>query len=302
PASRIIGAYKYHLKNNKMAEAITNELELYGMIVKPKNPFKSSAIIKSVKQISIYADRIIGFWQLHRETVIKNFPKPSIRNKIKLLNKIDDLYTFDAYNSLSIEGYQVTIELIKQAQLNKVPLEKNALAAKGYSKAFLEAKKSIAKMITTKKPGSVFEKDLQKWHINLFAPQMQANLLSERHLLGYRSSQVYIRNSRHVPPPKEALMDSMDALFYCLKNEKNAAVRAILGHYMFVYIHPYIDGNGRIARLLMNSMFLSGGYSWTIVHEKNRDEYLNCLETITADQNFLPFVLFLKEEQNREHL
>ncbi|NGX48449.1 MAG: Adenosine monophosphate-protein transferase SoFic [Candidatus Anoxychlamydiales bacterium] len=104
------------------------------------------------------------------------------------------------------------------------------------------------------------------------------------------------------PPPKEALMDSMDALFYCLKNEENAAVRAILGHYMFVYIHPYIDGNGRIARLLMNSMFLSGGYSWTIVHEKNRDEYLNCLETITADQNFLPFVLFLKEEQNREHL
>ena len=94
----------------------------------------------------------------------------------------------------------------------------------------------------------------------------------------------------------------MDALFYCLKHEENAAVRAILGHYLFVYIHPFIDGNGRIARLLMNSMFLSGGYSWTIVHEKNRNEYLDCLETITTDQNLLPFVKFLKTEQARKHI
>jgi len=41
-------------------------------------------------------------------------------------------------------------------------------------------------------------------------------------------------------------------------------VRAVLGHWLFGYIHPYPDGNGRMARFLMNVVLASGGYSWTI--------------------------------------
>ena len=51
----------------------------------------------------------------------------------------------------------------------------------------------------------------------------------------------------------------METLFECLKNETHPAVRAVLGHYVFVYIHPYMDGNGRLGRFLMNTMFVSGG-------------------------------------------
>ena len=47
--------------------------------------------------------------------------------------------------------------------------------------------------------------------------------------------------------------------------EPEPGVRAVLGHWMFGYIHPYPDGNGRIARFLMNAMLASGGYPWTVV-------------------------------------
>ena len=42
---------------------------------------------------------------------------------------------------------------------------------------------------------------------------------------------------------------------------KNAgeAVRAVLGHFFFVYIHPYMDGNGRMGRFVLNAMLASGG-------------------------------------------
>jgi Fic family protein len=123
--------------------------------------------------------------------------------------------------------------------------------------------------------------------------------MSASDLVGYRKHPVYIRGSRHVPLPKEALIDAMDTLFECLKNEKSAAVRAILGHYLFVFIHPYMDGNGRIGRFLMNAMFVSGGHPWTIIRAKNRIQYLSALETAGVDANIVPFVQFILQEMHQ---
>lgn len=93
----------------------------------------------------------------------------------------------------------------------------------------------------------------------------------------------------------------MEAFFECLLNERHAGVRAVLGHFIFVYIHPYMDGNGRLGRFLMNTMLASGGYPWTIVQVTNRKEYLACLEAASAENNILPFTLFLAKEMVTEH-
>jgi len=114
-------------------------------------------------------------------------------------------------------------------------------------------------------------------------------------LAGYRNSPVYIRKSMHVPPNREAVRDTMPALFELLRAEKEPSIRAVLGHFIFVYIHPYIDGNGRVGRLLMNVMMASGGYPWTVIPVQDRAAYMNALEKASVAEDIVPFADFIAE-------
>jgi Fic family protein len=82
-------------------------------------------------------------------------------------------------------------------------------------------------------------------------------------------------------------------LFNLLANEKEASVRAVLGHFIFVFIHPYMDGNGRMGRFLMNVMIASGGYPWTIIPVQQREEYMRSLEAASVREDIEPFAKFL---------
>jgi Fic family protein len=115
-------------------------------------------------------------------------------------------------------------------------------------------------------------------------------------LAGYRQHPVYIRGSRHVPPRAETVPDAMAALFDLLEREAEASVRAVLGHWMFGYVHPYPDGNGRMARFLMNTMLASGGYPWTIVRAEDRNEYMRCLEAASIESDIRPFARLIARQ------
>jgi len=110
---------------------------------------------------------------------------------------------------------------------------------------------------------------------------------------GFRNGPVFIRRSMHVPPSCEAVRELMPAFFELLKSETEAAVRVVLGHFAFVYIHPYMDGNGRMGRFLMNAMMAAGGYSWTIIPVERRTEYMSALESASVFQDIKPFARFL---------
>ena len=97
----------------------------------------------------------------------------------------------------------------------------------------------------------------------------------------------------HVPPPREAVRDCMPPLFELLKAETEPAARVVLGHFVFVYIHPYIDGNGRMGRFLMNVMLASGGYPWTVIPLERRDDYMAALELASVRQDIRPFAAFV---------
>lgn len=87
----------------------------------------------------------------------------------------------------------------------------------------------------------------------------------------------------------------MPVLFELLTEEKEASVRAVLGHFIFVYIHPYMDGNGRMGRFLMNVMLASGGYPWTIIPVESRTTYMKALEQASVEQDITAFAEFLAE-------
>ena len=81
----------------------------------------------------------------------------------------------------------------------------------------------------------------------------------------------------------------MPVLFDLLKNEPQPAVRAVLGHFFFVYIHPYMDGNGRMGRFVLNAMLASGGYNWTVVPVERRKEYMKALEKASVEGDISEF-------------
>ena len=308
-AERLIGAYQF-IGMKQYADEIENILSGAGLKIVAKNPFSQSTpalLLASFR--SPYAARIEMMWQQYRDGIIKIFPKaPGLpQNPKQYLAQVEELYEYDAYNSLSIEGYQVTIALIEKVRNNAWSpdtdsddaKQSNALAARGYYEAFQVVKKTLTHIVNNQAAGQCVHKDLGTWYQNLFAPSVRANILAASDVVGYRNDRVYIRNSRHAPPPKEAVIDAMEALFKCLEEETVAAVRAILGHYIFVYIHPYMDGNGRIARFLLNTMLASGGYPWTVVEVKRRKQYITALETAHTKNNLELFTQFILEEMRQ---
>ena len=167
------------------------------------------------------------------------------------------------------------------------------MAARGYWLAFNEVKKSLERIINLENPGKVADKDHGEWYRQLFAPSVTVGILKPSDLAGYRNNQVYIAQSMHTPVNREAVRDTMPALFELLEAEKEPSVRAVLGHFIIVYIHPYMDGNGRIGRFLMNSMLVSGGYPWTVIPVEHRDRYMKALEAASVGQDILPFAKYI---------
>lgn len=309
-ASRFTGAYQF-LGDNERAEQISKALKSAGIVFEPVNPFvkPEPVFARGARLLSAYAGRIEGLFKTLREEVLETFgdmpPKP-VEHAETYLDNVEAVYEHDAYNSLSIEGYRVTPELIERIRSGswnpdgnpKDQQEMAALAAKGYFEAFRMVKKSLARVLQGENAGKVLRQDYSDWYRAMFSESVRAGLLQPYHLAGHRSAPVYIRASRHVPPPHEAVNDAMTALLDLLESEQKPIVRAVLGHWLFGFIHPYMDGNGRIARFLMNLMMASGGYPWTIVRTTRRREYLDALEAASADQNIGPFANFIREEMS----
>jgi hypothetical protein len=170
---------------------------------------------------------------------------------------------------------------------------RDAMAARGYHLAFQAVHKSVETVLKGANAGDTAEGDHGTWYRELFAPSVSTGLIKSSDLAGYRRGQVFIRGSMHVPMKREAVPDSMNAFFDLLRGEDNAAVRVVLGHFFFVNIHPYMDGNGRIGRFLMNVMMAAGGYPWTVIPVEKRRPYMAALEDASVRQDITRFAEFI---------
>jgi len=173
--------------------------------------------------------------------------------------------------------------------------DRDALAARGYWQAFQVVKESVSKVLDGTNSGALARAEHKEWHGELFQPFVTAGLLRAGDLAGYRNNAVYLRTSRYVPPRWEAVRDAMPAFFDLQKKEDEPSVRAVLGHWLIGYIHPYPDGNGRMARFLMNVMLASGGYPWAIIRVRDRNAYLAALDRASIDMDIKPFTTLIAQ-------
>jgi fido (protein-threonine AMPylation protein) len=309
-ASRLAGALVF-VGRSQDAVTLVSTMRSAGVYVQAKNPFElEQPTLAPSRERSPYVLRLRSMWSSWRQTVLDNFPvAPGLAQDIEAyVHNVEERYRSDAYNSLSIEGYQVTEGLIERVAKNGWDPENNeedkasrdAMAARGYFQAFGAVKASIRRILGGGDPGEVLMTDHREWYSELFGPAVTAGILKRHQLAGYRTGPIFIRNSMHTPLPRDALLDSMDELFRLIAEEPEASVRAVLGHHLFVFIHPYFDGNGRIGRFLMNALLASGGYPWTVVRVARRQQYMAALEAASVRGDILPLTSFLAEEMEAE--
>ncbi len=221
----------------------------------------------------------------------------------KLLKQAKEHKKYDTYHSTTLEGYQITLEEVeallsgdiprdKEAQGDNVEKIKNRMAIIGYSAAFdfviKRAQVDFNKVY-------INEKIVQDTYYHLFKPSADAGIVDYLTLTSYRNIPAYIRGTPYVPPSYEKLPELMASFESIINRVENPIIKAILAHYLFVTIHPYIDGNGRTARLLMNYLLLASGYSWITIRAEQRIEYFTALQKAQAKNDILPFGRFIVE-------
>lgn len=226
-----------------------------------------------------------------------------IINNKRPLNEIEQKELKDyfaiglTYSSNALEGNSLTISE------TKVILEDGLTVGGKPLKDVLEAvghKKAYDFMYSLAKEKAISEEHIKQLH-KLFYQG-----IDEINAGVYRKQRVFISGSEYNVAP----YDQIDMLMSAMINKLNEAralehpiVFAAKLHQEFVYIHPFVDGNGRVARLLMNMALLQDGYPIVVIPPICRSEYITALEKGHENENvFIQFIMERVVESQRDYI
>lgn len=303
-AGRLAGAFR-NIGRDQVADAIIATMRSAGYTVTEADPFADRPPVAIGQcDTSPAVNTLRMAWATMRQAVLEGFPPPPglPRDVDAYLHRVEDAYATDAHHSLAIEGCRVSAELIERARSDNWHPDseaghslQDALVARGYWQAFQEVKGTVSRIVQGRNAGAAVQADHGTWYRAMFGPGAAAGILEPGDLAGYRNGPATIRQSMRVPPRSEAVRELMPAFFDLLRDEPEASVRVVLGHFFFVNIYPYLDGNGRMGRFLMNAMLASGGYPWTVVPLALRTRYVNALEAASVQADIRPFAALVAE-------
>lgn len=193
------------------------------------------------------------------------------------------------YNSNAIEGNTLTLSETKVV-LEGITIGGKSMVEHLETINHREAILFVEDLITNKE-------SLSEWNIK----NIHALILKEIDNINagkYRSENVVISGAKHIPPKYYEIGDLMQKLMAEYQNEWNdyhPVVRAILLHGEFVKVHPFIDGNGRTSRLLLNFELMKNGYPPIIIKNEQRVRYYDVLDLAHTTTNYELFVKLVSE-------
>ncbi|MEH6855662.1 Fic family protein [Priestia megaterium] len=122
----------------------------------------------------------------------------------------------------------------------------------------------------------------------------------------YRDQQVFIAGAKHTPPAPYLIKEQMEQLIKWYENEAqklHPVERGAMLHAIFVGIHPFIDGNGRTSRLLLNLELMKSGFPAVVIKVENRLAYYEALDKSHTTKNYQDFIqLIVKEVEDSLNL
>ena len=141
---------------------------------------------------------------------------------------------------------------------------------------------------------TISERDLLQIH------QLILQSIDNQNAGRYRNVQVLISGAKHIPPQPFLVPKQMEELFIWYNENKDQLHPIELSaemHERLVTIHPFIDGNGRTSRLLMNLILLQNGFPIAILKgdTDSRLKYYGALETAQTEDNKQPFIDLITE-------
>lgn len=215
-----------------------------------------------------------------------------------LFDNFDKAFEVDyAHNSTAIEGNTLTLIETKVLLEDHISVGNKSLREiyeiVNHNKAFAYVKKCIA---DKKLLDENIVKDIH-------------SILMENILVGgvYRNVEVRITGAKHKPPAPSEMYYQIKEFFSNMnsRSDLNLIELAAWTHAEFVKIHPFVDGNDRTSRLIMNYQLMRSGFLPVSVNKEDRFEYFNYLEEYAVNYNlalFADFIAELEEQQLDEYL
>jgi Fic family protein len=192
------------------------------------------------------------------------------------------------YHSNAIEGNTLTLKE------TKVVLEGITIGGKSLREHFevinhKEAIDYVEELVQTRAP-------LSEWQIKSIHHLVLKNV-DNKNAGAYRQENVLISGATHRPPNFISIQPAMNTLMTWYENasDLHAIERAARLHVDFVGIHPFVDGNGRTSRLLMNFELIRSGYLPVIIPVENRFNYYDALDMAHTTDNYAPFIALVAE-------
>lgn len=113
----------------------------------------------------------------------------------------------------------------------------------------------------------------------------------------YRNVDISVKGSNHTPPSHIKVYDRMKKYFdsTLIEPENNVFEFISYCHLQLAKIHPFLDGNGRLSRLVLNYQLLRFGFAPVIITKDLFNTYFDCLEEFKVNKNIIPFIRFLEQ-------
>mgnify|MGYP000867458407 FL=1 len=208
----------------------------------------------------------------------------------EMLNQVKDFYRVGlTWTSNALEGNSLT------ESETKVLIEDGLTVGGRPLRDMFEAvdhAKAYDYMFTLLGNKEIVEKDILYLH-KLFYQNIDEDFAGR-----YRDIPVFISGSNYPVTKEENIKSEIDSLCKWINTERkkyHPVVFAALLHKKFVFIHPFKDGNGRVARLLMNTALIQDGYLPALIPPILRSEYISFLEKAHKDDS--SFINFIAERE-----